>query len=1176
MMRRKSRQYAPERAPSHEVANSTTPETARRSARARLQPSTPMHMRTRAASRTASTAPSNESRNGSSAGSQKSAGRKRRASSPAETILIGADESAERPAKRSRSNAPTEEDDGPSSPPRARAAKRKATGIYEEKDTDHDDVSDDAERPVFAVTENGEHAESQPDEALSDHQLNGDDQDDMQVDSHEDEDARGDLLLMNEDAAAGEESPIKEQSPPEQGISANATPVPGSPASATATNGLKYVNFSYHRNHVLFTCARERTPLHRTFVMNDFDDRLIFISSFAILSHILNLNFIIESVMLKQSRPRGRGRWGRAKVVKEVKPHSETPDKVVKKRLPGRRRAPNPNDSIEADMRRQLQLRMGYRAVVKALKPVLTEIANRTEEKLDTDPEYHKTSDRYGVVDRQLDETLEQRLHDIDMEEKYKSENAILVQKNGADVVREQYEEQVERIREDLVVHLMNAYLTILREQQKEEDGGATDDEEGGIVPHTKKRLPNGELKPLLYPEYWSRSRYFVETERLWDENEERRDFTNGVAEADEDALKVQPGINTRFAGEEDRQVARATLSISNLAHAAQAVEEGLPEPPPPPQHIANRDATALQALAAIAETQPPAIKPPQKPEEIHPEPPPAMQEMIMSSKPMNAPVQPPTQEKPGSVYVKWRLDSHRKPKTGQTNGVRANRREMAANSPANSKIHDLLNQEHGIDRIAPLGARFPKTSEDEGRPLAQIPPFPQRPPSPQRMPTERHPSIQSYPGHGRRLSFTQHPGLKPNELTAMPTVQEIPHTFQEPRRDSRVFEGPALQPAAQFPSEEKREYYQTPYREESPERAPMPPPSMQHVSNTTRRGRASSGSVSGLASPAAPSHSKRSPGPVQNWAGRRGSTEQRHHYEDRRASFDAGHHRPPPPEAMPPIFHPPHHERRDSEDQGQRSRAMSQPYPYPGHQPPPPHAQPPYGTHYGPPGPPPGSLAGPSPGAPPGAPPGPPPPPPYSHYPPTGSSAPFVPPPPRYTSHGPLGPPPPPPNLPPVTTQPYTASYTQSQGLPPPPPPPTFQNYPPPSRPPPSPFQPSHAPPNYEQPHAPPPAMPRYQAHPPPAPSVLPSSQVPSQQFGGQPILPANLDPRYSQPAPTTQGQPPPSPAFAQYHHWGNGQQGQPPPPQRRRRRQRSSGSRGGSHSGSGDHRPPPGEKTE
>lgn len=105
---------------------------------------------------------------------------------------------------------------------------------------------------------------------------------------------------------------------------------------------------------------------------------------------------------------------------------SQEPVKTVK-RLPGRRRQPHSDINIEADLRRQLQLKTAYRSVVKALKPLLGELAERTITGLENDPDFHKQSDQYHVVSAELDDGLKQRLAVLDhtREEKLASLNRI-------------------------------------------------------------------------------------------------------------------------------------------------------------------------------------------------------------------------------------------------------------------------------------------------------------------------------------------------------------------------------------------------------------------------------------------------------------------------------------------------------------------------------------------------------------------------------------------------------------------------------------------------------------------------------------------------------------------------------------------------------------------------------
>jgi hypothetical protein len=88
---------------------------------------------------------------------------------------------------------------------------------------------------------------------------------------------------------------------------------------------------------------------------------------------------------------------------------SQDGDKPVK-RLPGRRRAPHTNPKVEAALRRQLHLRMAYRAVAKTLKPILAELAKRSLSNIHKDPEAHTSFSEYPVVKNTLNEHFEERL----------------------------------------------------------------------------------------------------------------------------------------------------------------------------------------------------------------------------------------------------------------------------------------------------------------------------------------------------------------------------------------------------------------------------------------------------------------------------------------------------------------------------------------------------------------------------------------------------------------------------------------------------------------------------------------------------------------------------------------------------------------------------------------------
>jgi len=82
----------------------------------------------------------------------------------------------------------------------------------------------------------------------------------------------------------------------------------------------------------------------------------------------------------------------------------------ILKRLPGRRRAPHADPQVEAKLRRQLELKVAYRAVAKAQKLVLAELARRTAEELEANIEAHKNYEEYEEITEQLELRLNQRL----------------------------------------------------------------------------------------------------------------------------------------------------------------------------------------------------------------------------------------------------------------------------------------------------------------------------------------------------------------------------------------------------------------------------------------------------------------------------------------------------------------------------------------------------------------------------------------------------------------------------------------------------------------------------------------------------------------------------------------------------------------------------------------------
>ena len=154
-----------------------------------------------------------------------------------------------------------------------------------------------------------------------------------------------------------------------------------------------------------------------------------------------NANLAIESgnESIGQRTPGRSARSGSRANGDGLDTDQDRPTRIIK-RLPGRRRAPNPNRSIEADLRRQLHLKMGYRAVAKALKPILAELAKRSVDELLVNEEYHRQKQEYDLVMEQLDRRLRDKLQTLEHEKRILTQFYERSRTVNSDAVRELFE----------------------------------------------------------------------------------------------------------------------------------------------------------------------------------------------------------------------------------------------------------------------------------------------------------------------------------------------------------------------------------------------------------------------------------------------------------------------------------------------------------------------------------------------------------------------------------------------------------------------------------------------------------------------------------------------------------------------------------------------------------------
>lgn len=118
--------------------------------------------------------------------------------------------------------------------------------------------------------------------------------------------------------------------------------------------------------------------------------------------------------------------------------NGEMPTKVAR-RLPGRRRQPHSDVNVETDLRRQLNIKMGYRSLAKIQKTFLEELSSRTLNNLENDANFHKQAPEYDSVMEQLEQRRQSRLDQVNAERRLKLEELERVRIAEERIQSEQY-----------------------------------------------------------------------------------------------------------------------------------------------------------------------------------------------------------------------------------------------------------------------------------------------------------------------------------------------------------------------------------------------------------------------------------------------------------------------------------------------------------------------------------------------------------------------------------------------------------------------------------------------------------------------------------------------------------------------------------------------------------------
>ncbi|KAK4505032.1 hypothetical protein PRZ48_002995 [Zasmidium cellare] len=300
-------------------------------------------------------------------------------------------------------------------------------------------------------------------------------------------------------------------------------------------------------------------------------------------------------------------------------------DGQPRRRLAGRRRAEHHDPKVEATMRRQLQLKSTFRAIARALKPVLAEIAQKTVENLEEDPhlheqvvEYQGTEEEEGIQEL-LDNALARRKAQLEAQFRWNKQNLQKTLQGEDKVRRSRCELQVADLRDLQFDRLEHDLLVVARNAQRTSGdvGNETDDEGEDVVlqPHATdyRFMRSGPLDS----KYDSRSRLALESEKAIRDLQTRFEmFKMLKAVRPED----RPGSMKFFTtmdntAREAAEARRESVMNTHILAEAAAETERIDQMPIIPV-VPNEQAVGLQILGDVAGQfgnmeHPPATPPP-------------------------------------------------------------------------------------------------------------------------------------------------------------------------------------------------------------------------------------------------------------------------------------------------------------------------------------------------------------------------------------------------------------------------------------------------------------------------------------------------------------------------------------------------------------------------------------
>ncbi|KAF2858470.1 hypothetical protein K470DRAFT_131272 [Piedraia hortae CBS 480.64] len=187
---------------------------------------------------------------------------------------------------------------------------------------------------------------------------------------------------------------------------------------------------------------------------------------------------------------------------------------LPKQRGGRRRKGQHHIPEVEIALRRQLELRTAYRGLMRALKPVAAEVADRTLIELETNPTSHEEATEHPGVIAGLDAALERRRAEIHtqrelterlLHETLEAESSV-TKRTFSSTIRDLQDAFLDKIERDIVV------LDDEVRRESDSEGDATDLEDG-VFPRPRRMGYGGKKGSHLDKRYHSRSLPAMEAE---------------------------------------------------------------------------------------------------------------------------------------------------------------------------------------------------------------------------------------------------------------------------------------------------------------------------------------------------------------------------------------------------------------------------------------------------------------------------------------------------------------------------------------------------------------------------------------------------------------------------------------------------------------------------------------